>query len=216
MQDKIKIIIADDHPIFRRGLREIIELDEKCQIIGEASNGNEAIKLLDKQECDIIILDIDMPEKNGFETAFYIQSKNINTKVIFLTMYNGKDIFDKAMKLNAYGYILKDSAVNEISDAIDFVYNEKHFISPQLSEFLVSKKEENSKGKNEILFSELTQTERKILKLISQNKSSKEIAELLFVSPKTIENHRNNISKKLGLQGKHSLIKFAFENKEMI
>lgn len=216
MQDKIKIIIADDHPIFRRGLSEIIELDEKCQIIGEASNGNEALKLLDKQECDIIILDIDMPEKNGFETAFYIQSKNINTKIIFLTMYNGKDIFNKAMKLNAYGYILKDSAVNEIIDAIKFVNNEKHFISPQLSEFLVSKKEENSKGKNEILFSELTQAERKILKLISQNKSSKEIAELLVVSPKTIENHRNNISQKLGLQGKHSLIKFAFENKEMI
>ncbi len=216
MQDKIKIIIADDHPIFRKGLIEIIELNEDCQIIGEASNGNEAIELIEKQSPDIIILDIDMPEKNGFETAFYIQSKNINTKVIFLTMYNGKDIFDKAMKLNAFGYVLKDSAVNEIIDAIKFVNNGKHFISSRLSEFLINRKDEKSINKNENLFSQLTQTEIKILKLISQNKSSREIAELLFVSPKTIENHRNNISKKLGLQGKHSLIKFAFENKDML
>ncbi|GAB6283002.1 MAG: response regulator transcription factor [Ignavibacterium sp.] len=216
MSDKIKIIIADDHPIFRKGLIEIIELNEDCQIVGEASNGNEAIELIEKQSTDIIILDIDMPEKNGFEAAFYIQSKNINTKVIFLTMYNEKDIFDKAMKLNALGYVLKDSALNEIIDAIKFVNNGKHFISPQLSEFLINRKDEKSINKNENLFSQLTQTEIKILKLISQNKSSSEIAKLLFVSPKTIENHRNNISKKLGLHGKHSLIKFAFEKKELL
>ncbi|MEO6694370.1 MAG: response regulator transcription factor [Ignavibacteria bacterium] len=215
MEKNIKIIIADDHPIFRNGLRQILEAESRIEIIGEADNGDKALEIINEKNPDIAILDIDMPKKTGLDVLRSM--KNINTKVIFLTMYAEEDIFDEAMNLGIKGYVLKDSAVNDIIDCILCVYNDDYYISPSVSNFLVNrrKKLKQLKNSNPALDS-LTPTEKKVLKFISENKTSKDIANILFLSHRTVENHRTNINNKLNLKGSHSLLRFAIENKSLL
>ncbi len=215
MDSKIKIIIADDHPIFRNGLRQIIEAENKIKILGEADNGLKAFELINELKPDIAVLDIDMPKKTGLEILREL--KNTDTKIIFLTMYAEEDIFDEAMNLGIKGFVLKDSAVNDIIECIFSVYDDRYYISPSVSNFLINrrKKLKDMKNNNPRL-QNLTLAEKKILKFIAENKTSKEIAEVLFVSYRTIENHRANISFKLSLKGSHSLVKFAIENKALL
>ncbi len=215
MPGKIKIIIADDHPIFRGGLRQIISADVSIEIIGEADNGEKALEIIQGLKPDIAVLDIDMPKKTGLDVLREL--KDSKTKIIFLTMYAEEDIFDEAMDLGIKGYVLKDSAVNDIIECILSVNEDNYYISPNVSNLLVNRrnKSKNLIKKNPEL-GNLTKTERNILKFISENKTSKEIAEVLFLSHRTVENHRTNISNKLNLKGSHSLLKFAIENKSYL
>lgn len=215
MPDKIKIIIADDHPIFRGGLRQIISAEKSIDIIGEADNGEKALEIILEKKPDIAILDIDMPKKTGLDVLRNL--KDSKTKTIFLTMYAEEDIFDEAMNLGIKGYVLKDSAVNDIIECILSVNEDNYYISPNVSNLLVNRrnKARNLIKKNPEL-GNLTKTERNILKFISENKTSKEIADILFLSHRTVENHRTNISNKLNLRGSHSLLKFAIENKSYL
>ena len=215
MPGKIKIIIADDHPIFRGGLRQIISADVSIEIIGEADNGEKALEIIQGLKPDIAVLDIDMPKKTGLDVLREL--KDSKTKIIFLTMYAEEDIFDEAMDLGIKGYVLKDSAVNDIIECILSVNEDNYYISPNVSNLLVNRrnKSKNLIKKNPEL-GNLTKTERNILKFISENKTSKEIAEVLFLSHSTVENHRTNISNKLNLKGSHSLLKFAIENKSYL
>lgn len=215
MPDRIRIIIADDHPIFRGGLRQIISADKTIEIIGEADNGEKALELIHELKPDIAVLDIDMPKKTGLDVLRALE--NSKTKIIFLTMYAEEDIFDEAMDLGIKGYVLKDSAVSDIIECILSVNEDNYYISPNVSNLLVNRrnKSKNLIKKNPEL-GNLTKTERNILKYISENKTSKEIAEVLFLSHRTVENHRTNISNKLNLRGSHSLLKFAIENKSYL
>lgn len=215
MPGKIRIIIADDHPIFRGGLRQIISADESIEIIGEADNGEKALEIIHELKPDIAVLDIDMPKKTGLDVIRELNDSN--TKIIFLTMYAEEDIFDEAMDFGIKGYVLKDSAVNDIIECILSVNEDNYYISPNVSNLLVNRrnKSKNLIKKNPEL-GNLTKTERNILRFISENKTSKEIAEVLFLSHRTIENHRTNISNKLNLKGSHSLLKFAIENKSYL
>lgn len=215
MPGKIRIIIADDHPIFRGGLRQIISADLSIEIIGEAENGEKALEIIQELKPDIAVLDIDMPKKTGLDVIREL--KDSNTKIIFLTMYAEEDIFDEAMDLGIKGYVLKDSAVNDIIECILSVNEDNYYISPNVSNLLVNRriKSKNLIKKNPEL-GNLTKTERNILRFISENKTSKEIAEVLFLSHRTVENHRTNISNKLNLKGSHSLLKFAIENKSYL
>ena len=215
MPGKIRIIIADDHPIFRGGLRQIISADESIEIIGEADNGEKALEIIHELKPDIAVLDIDMPKKTGLDVIREL--KDSNTKIIFLTMYAEEDIFDEAMDFGIKGYVLKDSAVNDIIECILSVNEDNYYISPNVSNLLVNRrnKSKNLIKKNPELCN-LTKTERNILRFISENKTSKEIAEVLFLSHRTVENHRTNISNKLNLKGSHSLLKFAIENKSYL
>jgi len=212
---KIRIIIADDHPIFRGGLRQIISADESIEIIGEADNGEKALEIIQELKPDIAVLDIDMPKKTGLDVLREL--KDSSTKIIFLTMYAEEDIFDEAMDFGIKGYVLKDSAVNDIIECILSVNEDNYYISPNVSNLLVNRrnKSKNLIKKNPEL-GNLTKTERNILRFISENKTSKEIAEVLFLSQRTVENHRTNISNKLNLKGSHSLLKFAIENKSYL
>jgi len=212
---KIRIIIADDHPIFRGGLRQIISADESIEIIGEADNGEKALEIIQELKPDIAVLDIDMPKKTGLDVLREL--KDSSTKIIFLTMYAEEDIFDEAMDFGIKGYVLKDSAVNDIIECILSVNEDNYYISPNVSNLLVNRrnKSKNLIKKNPEL-GNLTKTERNILRFISENKTSKEIAEVLFLSHRTVENHRTNISNKLNLKGSHSLLKFAIENKSYL
>lgn len=215
MDKEIKIVIADDHPIFRNGLKQIIDFDKRIKIIGEADNGQKALELITELKPDVAILDIDMPKKTGLEVLKELKDSEV--KIIFLTMYAEEDIFEEAMNHGIKGFVLKDSAVSDIVDCIFSVHEDKYYISPSVSNFLMNRRKKlNELKNNNPLLQNLTMSEKKILKYISENKTSKEIADILFISYRTIENHRANISGKLNLKGSHSLVKFAIENKALL
>ena len=216
MSNEVKVVIADDHPIFRNGLKQILELDDRIKIIGEADNGAKALELILELKPDVAVLDIDMPKKTGLEVLKELKDST-EAKIIFLTMYAEEDIFEEAMNLGIKGFVLKDSAVNDILDCIFSVVEDKYYISPSVSNFLINRRKKlNELRNNNPRLESLTIAEKKILKYIAENKTSKDIAEILFISYRTIENHRANISNKLNLKGSHSLVKFAIENKTLL
>ncbi len=213
MQNKIKIIIADDHHIFRKGILSIAAEDSSVEVTGEASNGEEALNLVRELKPDIAILDIDMPVMSGLDAARKIKEEGLNTKVVILTIHKDKEYFDEALELDIKAYVLKESIANDLIDCIKQVAAGEYYISSVISGYLVEKNK-NNYSKTDL--DKLTSTEIQILKLISQNKTSAQIAEELFRSVRTIENHRNNICSKLGLKGPHALLLFALENKKKI
>jgi len=213
MNKKIKIIIADDHPIFRKGVLSIVNDDSSIEVIGEASSGEDALNLITELKPDIVLLDIDMPVLSGLDVARKLKEQNSKSKVVILTIHKDKEYFDEAMDLDIKAYVLKDSIANDLIECIKLVAKGDYYISPSISTYLV----ENKKAKKqESPLVKLTPTELQILKLISQNKTNSQIAEELFRSVRTVENHRNNIVNKLGLKGPHALLLFALENKSRL
>jgi DNA-binding NarL/FixJ family response regulator len=214
MQSEVKLLIVDDHPVFRRGLRDIIEEYSKFQVVGEASDGEAALRLISELKPDIAIVDIDMPRLNGLKMVRAVQEMNLPVAVVFLTMYNELDVFDAAIKLGVKGYILKENAAEDIVVALDKVVHGGNFISPSMYE----KSQQRSDRVQPLPLSkpqldQLTPAEKHILKLIAEDRTSKEIADLLQISFRTVEKHRLNICNKLKLHGSHSLLKFAFDHK---
>jgi DNA-binding NarL/FixJ family response regulator len=214
MKRKFKLLIVDDHPVFRRGLREIIGGNSRFQIVGETSDGVMALRLAKELKPDIAIVDIDMPQMNGLETVRAFQKNELCVNVIFLTMYKEEDMFNAAMDLGIKAYIVKDNAADEILTALEKVAINEPFISQSMSNMgqrRIDRVKELLLSKPQI--EDLTAAERRILKLIAEDHTSKEIAGKLQISTKTIENHRQNICHKLKLHGSHSLLKFAFEHR---
>lgn len=212
----IRVLIVDDHPIVRQGLAQVIARDKGLDIVGEACNGVEALARIAELGPDVVVLDIDMPDMNGLETARRLRDDGVACEVVFLTMHCGEDMFDEAMALEAKGFVVKDSAVADIVASIKSAAAGKHFISPSLSGLLMGRRATTKTATRFPALDALTPTERRVLKLIADYKTSKEIAEELFVHYRTIENHRTNISVKLGLRGSHALLKFAVEHKAEI
>jgi DNA-binding NarL/FixJ family response regulator len=211
----ITLLLADDHPLLRRGLKETIEEQPEFSVIAEANNGESALALIRQHHPDIAVLDVDMPKMNGLDVAAAVQTHNIETKIIILTMHDTETIFHKAMDNGAKGFLLKDNAVSEINDALAAVSRDEFYITPSLSTVLVQRgKYRNVQAGEFTGRSLLTQTERRVLRMVAEHKSSKEIARQLFCSPRTVETHRNNICQKLHLQGTNALLKFALENKQ--
>ncbi|MCL4551360.1 MAG: response regulator transcription factor [Bacteroidetes bacterium] len=213
-ENKISVVIADDHPLFRAGVKQCIDDDPSMFFVAEACNGEEALELIHKHNPDIAVLDIQMPKLSGLAAAQKLKEESSRTSVILLTMFNDQNIFFKAIDQDVKGYVLKDAAVNDIVKAIHSVAEGKYYLSPELSGLLVSYRKTNQSKLNvHPSVQLLTSTERHILLLISELKSNKEIADELFVSKRTIENHRTNIAKKLGLTNTNGLLKFAVNNK---
>ena len=217
MNKEIKIFLADDHPIFREGLIKIIQKEKSFRICGSAANGNEAMSFIRTKKPDVAILDISMPGLNGIDIAKLIKEEELNTFPIILTMYNDEEYLDSALENGVTGYLLKDSTLTEIIECIKAVINGGYYISKELQAYLINgKKQSVCKSDLVKMIDNLTPTERQILKLLSQNKTSSQIACELFVSYRTIQNHRMNISHKLGIAGHNSLLMFAIENKPML
>ncbi len=217
MEKKINILIADDHPLMRKGIRAALDDEPGIARIIEADNGETAYEQLKKEPADIALIDIEMPKLGGIGLAQRIIADKMKTKIIFLTMHKDEDIFEQAMNAGANGFLLKENAADDIVKCIRAVQKGEYFISPAISGFLVKRSQKTKRPFTAIPFvDELTASERTILALIAEEKTSQQIADTLFISPKTVENHRNNISKKLRLKGTHSLLKFALANKERL
>ena len=211
MSEEISVLIADDHPIFRRGLRVVIESDPALKIVSEADNGEIALAEIERLEPQIAVLDADMPEVDGLTVARTIQEKNLPTLPVFLTMHKDEAIFNAAIDADVRGFVIKDSAATDIVTCIREVAKGKRFFSSVLSEFLLNRR--NAQGSPLEL---LTVSERRVLRLIAESKTTKEIAAELFISPRTVDHHRANISAKLDLKGKNALLTFALTNKTQI
>lgn len=210
-----KVFIADDHPAFRQGLRPGIEAAPDLKLVGEAGDGPGALDGILATRPDVVALDVAMPRLNGFGVAERLREKKFAGGIIFLTMYDQEDMFNRAMNAGALGYILKDSAVEEIIDGIRAVAKGRHYLSPSISHFLMRRATgREALAKTTPGLADLTPTELKVLKMISEDKTSKEIADQAGVSHRTIETHRANISAKLNLHGSHSLLRFAFDHRD--
>ncbi len=217
MKDEVKIVIADDHPIVRQGLRQMIEAEKNFTIVGEAGDGEDALQLIETHKPDVAVLDIDMPRIGGFDVARQLKRKKSEVGIIFLTMHSEEEIFQTALDLGVKGYVLKDSATTDIVAGIKSIASGKPFISPALSALLLNRRRRvNKLARQNPELDSLTPTERRILKLIAEDKTSKEIGEELFISHRTVHAHRANISNKLNLSGNLALVKFAITHKSVL
>jgi DNA-binding NarL/FixJ family response regulator len=202
----IRVIVADDHVIFRQGLLNLLQSSKHIAVAGEAGTGPETINLVTREKPDIAILDISMPGFDGFEIMQRIQSQGINTKVIFLTMYKDTLTAKKALQSGASGYIIKDNAFADLLYAISTVSSGGTFISPSVSKSIL-KTPENEGKEPQIL----TLRECEVLKLIASGLTNKQIADKLFISVKTVETHRKNIMQKLDVHTIADLVKYTIK-----
>ncbi|MBI3124068.1 MAG: response regulator transcription factor [Ignavibacteriales bacterium] len=213
--EKISLLIADDHPLFRAGVKQSLEKLESVEIY-EAEDGDKALDIIRKIEPDVAVIDIRMPGKTGFEILSLLYNTGIATKIILLTMHKNVNYFYKAISVGAKGYLLKETAVQDLVEAVKTVYRGGTFISKRLQAMIESEKSDEFQNKLLIdSVNSLTCAERQIMKLLADWKTNNEIADILSNSIRTIENHRANISEKLNLRGVHSLIQFAIENHEL-
>lgn len=204
---EIKIILVDDHKLLRDGLKNIIEQRSNMHIIGEASNGREAIKICSKLLPNIIIMDVAMPGLNGIEAAKQIQKTNPDIKIIGVSMHSSRQFIQGMFNAGALGYLLKDGDADELITAITTVMQNKRYLSKDINqEFLALLKRGEALEKTQ-----LSTREKEVLQLIAEGNSSKKIGELLFLSPKTVDVHRNNIMKKIDLHTIPQLTKYAIQ-----
>jgi DNA-binding NarL/FixJ family response regulator len=214
MSNEIRILIADDHPLLRRGLRETIEEDNDLKVIAEAGDGKTALEQITRLRPHVVILDIKMPEMGGFEVVQKMREANLKAAVVFLTMYNDEDTFRAALNMGIEGFVSKESVLTEIVAGIKAVASGQPYLSPSLSQYLVKRFNQAAKLTEELpLLKDLTPTEIQILRMIAEARPSSEIGKALKIHPRTVDNHRTNISHKLGLHGTHALVKFAIEHK---
>ena len=204
---KPSIIIADDHPLVLKGLQDFL-IEKKYNIIGSATNGKDAYNLILKQKPDIAILDIRMPFMTGVEIAKLCKNK-VKTKIILITFERNGILYHKAKELNIFGYLLKEFALVEIENCLNHVLKDEPYFSPVIENYF-------SDQTNNLKIDVLTPAEKRVLKLISQNKSAKEIASVFNISDRTVEKHKENIIKKLNI-GSHrnNLLIWAKENRDL-
>jgi DNA-binding NarL/FixJ family response regulator len=207
----ITIVFADDHPIFRRGLKVVIESDPELNVVGEAGDGLAALAQIEQLVPDVAVLDVDMPGADGLAVVRAMGEKGSPTPAVFLTMHRDQALFDAAIAAGVKGFVIKDSAATDIVACIRAVAEGQTFFSASLSEFMSGQRQTQRSW-----WSSLTVSERRILRLIAEGKSSREIAEQLFVSNRTVEHHRARMSAKLSLTGKNGLLSFALLHKTEI
>ncbi len=206
----IRILLADDHKVMRRGLRLLLESQPGFSVVAEASDGREAVEQAEATQPDIAVLDIAMPNLSGIEAAQRISSASPHIAIVILSMHSDEGYVLRALKSGVKGYVLKDSAEGDLMEAIKAVHEGKTFFSPEISKMLVEDyvREIRSRG-TEDSYDLLTSREREILQLLAERKSNKDIAASLNLSPYTVETHRRNLQEKLNLHSFAELILYA-------
>ncbi len=206
---KYKILIADDHRLFRDGLKALLEKQADMQVVGETADGITAVKAVLEKKPDIVLMDISMPELNGIEATRQIMESRPETKIIVLSMHSDQRYIAECLKAGAVGYILKDCPTEELLVAIRAVANKQVYLSRQITESVVRDYINLNKGGSSQVFAILSPREREVLQLLAEGKTTKEMAEKLNVSVKTIETHRKQIMDKLNMRSIAELTKYA-------
>ncbi|MBE6014768.1 MAG: response regulator transcription factor [Lachnospiraceae bacterium] len=206
----IKIMIADDHNMIREGLKQLLELDGDIKVISEAADGEECLDLLNHIRPDVLLLDINMPKKNGLDVLEVIRKKKMDVKVLVLTIHNEVEYLLRAVEIGIEGYILKDSESAVLKKAIFAIHNGENFIQPSLTPLLNAKMLERDSDKAKI--DELTRRELDVLKLLAEGMFNKEIASELHISERTVKNHVSNIFKKIDVADRTQAAVFAIRN----
>ena len=206
---KVRVVLADDHELFREGMKAVLAREDTIEVVGEAATGGRAVELCLQLHPDIAILDIAMPEMNGLIATKTIKKVCEDTRVLILSMLMDEDAVAQALNGGANGYVLKDSAIEELLIAIKAVMKGDTYLSPKVATLVVRQLITGKEGGKTKVLDFLSTREQEIVQLIAEGKSTKDIAEHLFLSPKTVENHRANIMRKLDIQDIPSLVKFA-------
>lgn len=205
----IRIVLADDHDIVRAGIRGILVKQTNIEVVGEASNGREALQMARDLRPNMIVMDIAMPELNGLEATRQIVAAEVDVKVLILSMHSSRQFVSEVLKAGASGYLLKNNALRELPIAINAVANGKVYLSPGVAELVVEDYVRHVPATGKVAFATLSAREREVLQLLAEGKTSKEIANSLSVSVKTVESHRSQIMDKLGIRTVAELTKFA-------
>ena len=206
---KIKVVVADDHTILRQGIKALLDNQEEIEVVGEAKDGREAIKAIEELSPDVILMDIAMPGLNGLEATRRIKKKFPRTKVVVLTMHTNEEYIFQILNAGADGYLVKETAFQDLISAINSVHRGEAFMSPSISKKVMTDYIQRAQGEEKVGFDTLTTREREILQLVAEGNSNKKIAEVLFISPKTVETHRAHIMDKLNIHDRAGLIKYA-------
>lgn len=215
MTGPISVVVADDHPLFRKGLTDVLRDDGGFEIVAEAEDGDTALALIRRHRPAVALLDIEMPGASGLDVAEAVRDEGLEVAVVVLTMHSDRGTFRRALDLGVTGYVLKDSAVREIVACLHMVGSGRPYISPALSGRLLERRADAAEAELEALAS-LTPAERRVLQLVARGLTTVEIAERLDNRPKTIENHRSHICAKLGLTGPQALLRFALEHRTLL
>ena len=211
---KIRIMLADDHGIVRKGLRFLLERQSEMEVVGEAGNGREAVKMAEQLRPDVIIMDIAMPQLNGIEATAQIVKRNPEVGIIILSMHSDEGYLMRTLTAGAKGYLLKDSADADLVRAVQAVATKRPFFSPGIAKTLLEDylRQLQQKGLEDS-YDLLTEREKEILQLLAEGKTNKEVAALLNLSPYTVETHRTNIMQKLDLHKTAELVLYAVRKK---
>jgi len=206
----IRILLVDDHGIVRRGLRSLLDRQAGMEVVGEASDGREAVKLAEKLNPDVVIMDIGMPQLNGIDATLQIVKRNPNAGIIILSMHSDEGYLVRALTAGAKGYLLKDSAETDLVRAVQAVASHKPFFSPAIAQTLLDDylRQLQQRGLQDS-YELLTEREREVLQLIAEGRSNKEVANLLNISLYTVETHRTHIMQKLNLHNAAEIVLYA-------
>jgi DNA-binding NarL/FixJ family response regulator len=209
---KKTILIIDDHPLFREGLKAIIGRDNRFEVVGEAGNGREGLRLAKKLKPDLALVDMSLPDQSGIQLTRELKNASLKTRIMIITMHSKVDYIVKAFQAGATGYVVKESAPERLIQGMDTVLEGEYFMDSSVSHKVVEKLMQFPKKEAKITnasYDTLTSREQEIMVLLAEGLSSKEIAEKLFISPKTVDNHRTNILRKLNLHSTIELIRYA-------
>lgn len=204
----IRILLADDHKIFREGMRGLLEKEADMVVIGEASNGKDTVRLAQELHPDVVVMDITMPDLNGIDATSQVKKKAPHTKVLCLSMHSERNFVLAMFKAGAAGYLLKNCAFDELTRAIYAVFSNKMYVSPQITHHVIDESLAKAVEKK-VPSRVLTPREREVLQLIAEGKSTKQIADRLHRGVKTIETHRRRIMQKLNIRSVAELTKYA-------
>lgn len=206
----MKVLLVDDHTIFRQGLRALLQSDPAIQVVGEAENGLDAVQLVDKLSPDVVVMDIAMPDLGGMEATTQIRQKKHNVQVVILSRYSDSAHVNQALKSGALGYVLKEAAFDELKLALDAVIKGQPYLSPSVLQPVVSDYLKTLPENEAIsIFYRLSNREREVFHLLASGRGRQEISETLNISPKTADRHKASVMKKLSLACKEDIYQFA-------
>lgn len=212
MANKKTVLIVDDHPLFREGLKSLISRNPRFEVVGEAGNGREGLRMSKRLKPDLVVMDLSLPDKSGIDVTRNIRSLLPETRVMIVSMHSKIDYITEAFQAGATGYVVKESATDRLVQGLEAVSKGEYFLDTSLSHKVVNKLMEFPEKEAKITdarYETLTRREQQVMRLLAEGFSSKEIAEKLFISPKTVENHRTNIMSKLDLHSTMELVRYA-------